>query len=86
MARQQAEQLDASCAAQKLGDTPRMDAATIFGIFGKFLYLFLASLVMGVLLGLLSALLLKRFNVSGAPQVHTAPDQAPVTLRIIIPY
>ena len=51
-----------------------MDAATIFGIFGKFLYLFAASLVMGVLLGLLSALLLKRFNVSGAPQARGSPD------------
>ena len=46
-----------------------MNAATVFTIFGKFLYLFAASLVLGLLLGLFSALLLKRFNVSHTPQV-----------------
>jgi hypothetical protein len=55
--------------AQRLGDTPRMTAGTVFTIFGKFLYLFAASLVMGLLLGLAAALLLKRFNVSSTPQV-----------------
>ena len=50
-----------------------MNAATVFTIFGKFLYLFAASLVLGLLLGLFSALLLKRFNVSHTPQVLSPP-------------
>lgn len=49
-----------------------MDAATVGLIFGKFLYLFLASLVLGLVLGLFSALLLKKFNVSQTPQVMDA--------------
>ena len=49
-----------------------MNTATVFTIFGKFLYLFAASLVLGLLLGLFSALLLKRFNVSHTPQVPLA--------------
>ena len=40
-------------------------------IFGKFIWLFIASLVLGVAAGLGSALLLKRFNVKSAPQVRT---------------
>ena len=54
---------------QRLGIEPKMNAATVALIFGKFLYLFLASLLMGLLLGLFSALLLKNFNVSQTPQV-----------------
>ena len=54
---------------QRLGIEPKMNAATVGLIFGKFLYLFLASLLMGLLLGLFSALLLKNFNVSQTPQV-----------------
>ncbi|CAL5219929.1 g1861 [Coccomyxa viridis] len=53
---------------QRLGIEPKMNAATVGLIFGKFLYLFLASLLMGLLLGLFSALLLKNFNVSQTPQ------------------
>ena len=56
-------------AVQRLGIEPKMNAATVGLIFGKFLYLFLASLLMGLLLGLFSALLLKNFNVSQTPQV-----------------
>lgn len=57
---------------QRLGIEPKMDAATVGLIFGKFLYLFLASLVLGLVLGLFSALLLKKFNVSQTPQVMDA--------------
>ena len=60
---------DARSALQRLGIEPKMNAATVGLIFGKFLYLFLASLLMGLLLGLFSALLLKNFNVSQTPQV-----------------
>ena len=59
-------------ALQRLGIEPKMDAATVGLIFGKFLYLFLASLVLGLVLGLFSALLLKKFNVSQTPQVMDA--------------
>ena len=46
-----------------------MNARTVALIFGKFLYLFLASLILGLVLGLFSALLLKKYNVSQTPQV-----------------
>lgn len=55
---------------QRLGETPKMNAGTVGVIFGKFLYLFAASLLMGLVLGLMSALLLKRYNVSHTPQVQ----------------
>lgn len=61
--------LACGCVVQRLGDTPKMNAGTVGVIFGKFLYLFIASLLMGLVLGLLSALLLKRYNVSHTPQV-----------------
>ena len=56
---------------QRLGIEPKMNATTVGIIFGKFLYLFLASLLMGLVLGLFSALLLKNFNVSQTPQVRS---------------
>ena len=54
---------------QRLGIEPKMNARTVALIFGKFLYLFLASLILGLVLGLFSALLLKKYNVSQTPQV-----------------
>ncbi|KAK9909738.1 hypothetical protein WJX75_006766 [Coccomyxa subellipsoidea] len=53
---------------QRLGETPQMNAATVGIIFGKFLYLFAASLLLGLVFGLFSSLLLKNFNVAHAPQ------------------
>lgn len=47
-----------------------MTFGVVMKIFGKFAYLFLASLVMGVVFGLVSALLLKKYNVSTYPQVR----------------
>ncbi len=46
-----------------------MNAATVGIIFGKFLYLFAASLLLGLVFGLFCSLLLKNFNVPHAPQV-----------------
>lgn len=54
--------------AQRLGPVPELNLATVGTIFGKFLTLFLASLVLGVATGLLSAIMLKRFNGSSTPQ------------------
>ena len=54
---------------QRLGIEPKMNARTVALILGKFLYLFLASLILGLVLGLFSALLLKKYNVSQTPQV-----------------
>jgi hypothetical protein len=56
---------------QRLGETPQMNAATVGIIFGKFLYLFAASLLLGLVFGLFSSLLLKNFNVAHAPQVRS---------------
>ena len=64
------DRVSMSSAVQRLGIEPKMNAATVALIFGKFLHLFLASLLMGLVLGLFSALLLKNFNVSQTPQVR----------------
>lgn len=70
---------------QRLGIEPKMNAATVAIIFGKFLYLFLASLLMGLLLGLFSALLLKNFNVSQTPQVTLSVLQRSSKTRLSWP-
>lgn len=73
---------------QRLGETPKMDARTVGLIFGKFLYLFAASLLLGLVFGLFSALLLKKFNVSHAPQAcptHIVQPQCSAT-PICLPY
>jgi len=70
MIKQLIDHVTMSSAVQRLGIEPKMNAATVGLIFGKFLYLFLASLLMGLVLGLFSALLLKNFNVSQTPQVR----------------
>lgn len=55
---------------QGLGAEPSMTFGVVMKIFGKFLYLFVASLCMGLAFGLASSLLLKRCNVSTYPQVQ----------------
>lgn len=46
-----------------------MTFLVVLKIFGKFAYLFVMSLLMGVAFGLIVALLLKKYNVSTYPQV-----------------
>ena len=46
-----------------------MTFLVVMKIFGKFAYLFVVSLLMGVAFGLIVALLLKKYNVSTYPQV-----------------
>ena len=46
-----------------------MTFLVVMKIFGKFAYLFVVSLLMGVAFGLVVALLLKKYNVSTYPQV-----------------
>ena len=47
-----------------------MTFLVVMKIFGKFAYLFVVSLLMGVAFGLMVALLLKKYNVSTYPQVR----------------
>ncbi len=56
-----------------MGPVPQLSAGTMLTIFGKFLTLFLASLVLGAAAGLFSAIMLKRFNVSSTPQAPQPP-------------
>lgn len=58
--------------AQRLGPVPVLNLATVGTIFGKFLTLFAVSLVLGAAAGLISAISLKRFNVSSTPQARPA--------------
>ncbi|KAK9823397.1 hypothetical protein WJX72_002484 [[Myrmecia] bisecta] len=51
-----------------LGETPTINFATVCLIFGKFSYLFIISLLMGVAFGLAGALLVKKCNASSTPQ------------------
>ena len=51
---------------QRLGIEPKMNARTVALIFGKFLYLFLASLILGLVLGL--------FSGPAAEEVQCIPD------------
>ena len=53
-----------------MGPVPQLSLGTMLTIFGKFLTLFAASLIMGAVAGLFSAIMLKRFNVSSTPQVQ----------------
>ena len=58
------------------GAMPDLTGWTVAKIFGRFASLFILSLVMGVVFGLLSSLLLKRFNASSTPtgMRHKGPD------------
>ena len=55
--------------AQGLGITPQMNAQTVMIIFGKFIYLFAISMIMGLAFGFGASLLLKKYTPSGVPQV-----------------
>ncbi|BDA42337.1 probable sodium/hydrogen exchanger 4 at N-terminal half [Coccomyxa sp. Obi] len=59
---------------QRLGETPKMNMATVGTIFGKFLYLFAISLLLGLVFGLFCSLLLKKFNVPHAPQARSTSN------------
>ena len=59
-----------------MGAVPVLNLGTMGTIFGKFLTLFLASLVLGAAAGLFAAIMLKRFNVSSMPQARAAPHGA----------
>ena len=52
-----------------------MTFSVVMRIFGKFAYLFIVSLLMGLAFGLASALLLKRYNVSTYPQASLASQR-----------
>ena len=54
---------------QGLGITPQMNAQTVMIIFGKFIYLFAISMIMGLAFGFGASLLLKKYTPSGVPQV-----------------
>ena len=58
------------CRAQRMGAVPVLNLGTMGTIFGKFLTLFAASLVLGAVAGLFAAIMLKRFNVSSMPQAR----------------
>ena len=55
---------------QGLGPEPSMTFSVVMKIFGKFAYLFVVSLLMGLGFGLMVALLLKKYNVSTYPQAR----------------
>ena len=46
---------------------------TIISIFGKFAYLFVASLFLGIFFGLGAAVITKKFECHNTPQVRAAP-------------
>jgi len=54
-----------------------MTFSVVMRIFGKFAYLFVVSLLMGVVFGLVVALLLKKYNVSTYPQVNLPCSPTP---------
>lgn len=56
--------------AQRMGAVPVLNLGTMGTIFGRFLTLFAASLVLGGVAGLFAAIMLKRFNVSSMPQAR----------------
>lgn len=53
-----------------MGAVPVLNLGTMGTIFGRFLTLFAASLVLGGVAGLFAAIMLKRFNVSSMPQAR----------------
>ena len=65
-----AADLTRSVAAQGLGVTPTMTFKTVMIIFGKFIYLFAISLVMGIAFGFAASYIIKKYQPSGLPQVR----------------
>ena len=59
---------------QGLGITPAMTFETVLIIFGKFIYLFAISMIMGLAFGFGASLLLKKYSPSGVPQVSLNPN------------
>ena len=55
---------------QSLGETPRVTPLAILFIFGKFVLLFLGSLLLGLLFGLATAFTLRKLHTDSAPQVR----------------
>lgn len=58
---------------QALGSDVELTRTTVFNIFAKFLYVFGASLVVGLTFGLGTAVLLKLLKSNSAPQVSVGP-------------
>lgn len=58
-------------ALQALPSDVELHSATVFNIFGRFLYVFCASLVVGLTFGLGTAVLLKLLKSHSSPQVGT---------------
>ena len=54
---------------QALGNDIELQSTTVFSIFARFLYVFSASLVVGLTFGLGTAVLLKVLKSNSAPQV-----------------
>lgn len=54
---------------QALGNDIELQSTTVFSIFARFLYVFGASLVVGLTFGLGTAVLLKVLKSNSAPQV-----------------
>lgn len=54
---------------QALGSDIELHSTTVFSIFAKFLYVFVASLVVGLTFGLGTAVLLKVLKSNSSPQV-----------------
>ena len=54
---------------QALGKDIKLQSTTVFAIFARFLYVFGASLVVGLTFGLGTAVLLKVLKSNSAPQV-----------------
>ena len=54
---------------QALGQDIELQSTTVFSIFARFLYVFGASLVVGLTFGLGTAVLLKVLKSNSAPQV-----------------
>lgn len=58
---------------QALGSNIEVRGATVVAIFGRFLYVFSASLIVGLVFGLGTAILLKVLKSHSAPQVRCWP-------------
>lgn len=58
---------------QAFSRNPQMNAGTIFGILGEFIYLFIASCLLGAAFGLVVAILLKYMHANSIPQVPSSP-------------
>lgn len=57
---------------QALGSDVELKSTTVFNIFAKFLYVFGASLIVGLTFGLGTAVLLKLLKSNSAPQASTS--------------